>query len=81
MSQLSDKSVALIVKKYTALAGLNPKQFAGHSLRRGFATSAAQHDVAERQIMKQTRHKSEKMVRRYIQEGNLFKENALNKMF
>jgi site-specific recombinase XerD len=81
ISQLSDKSVALIVKKYTALAGLNPKQFAGHSLRRGFATSAAQHDVAERQIMKQTRHKSEKMVRRYIQEGNLFKENALNKMF
>lgn len=80
-SQLSDKSVALIVKKYTALAGLDPKHFAGHSLRRGFATSAAQHDVNERQIMRQTRHKSEKMVRRYIQEGNLFKENALNKMF
>lgn len=81
LTQLSDKSVALIVKKYTALAGLDPKQFAGHSLRRGFATSAAQHDASERQIMKQTRHKSEKMVRRYIQEGNLFKENALNKMF
>lgn len=81
ISPLSDKSVALIVKKYTALAGLDPKRFAGHSLRRGFATSAAQHDVAERQIMKHTRHKSEKMVRRYIAEGNLFKENALNKMF
>lgn len=81
ITQLSDKSVALIVKKYTALAGLDPKRFAGHSLRRGFATSAAQHDVAERQIMKHTRHKSEKMVRRYIAEGNLFKENALNKMF
>lgn len=81
LTQLSDKSVALIVKKYTALAGLDPKRFAGHSLRRGFATSAAQHDVAERQIMKHTRHKSEKMVRRYIAEGNLFKENALNKMF
>jgi site-specific recombinase XerD len=80
-SRLSDKSVALIVKKYAALAGRNAAEFAGHSLRRGFATSAAQHDVDERTIMKQTRHKSEKMVRRYIEQGNLFKNNALNKMF
>ncbi len=79
--RLTDKSVALIVKKYTALAGRNAADFAGHSLRRGFATSAAQHDVDERSIMHQTRHKSEKMVRRYIEQGNLFKNNALNKMF
>nr|WP_092067891.1 site-specific integrase [Dendrosporobacter quercicolus]NSL46831.1 site-specific integrase [Dendrosporobacter quercicolus DSM 1736]SDL65541.1 Site-specific recombinase XerD [Dendrosporobacter quercicolus] len=79
--RLSDKSVALIVKKYAGLAGLNAEDFAGHSLRRGFATSAAQHDVDERAIMQQTRHKSEKMVRRYIEQGNLFKNNALNKMF
>lgn len=80
-SRLSDKSVALIVKKYAALAGRNAAEFAGHSLRRGFATSAAQHDVDERTIMQQTRHRSEKMVRRYIEQGNLFKNNALNKMF
>jgi len=79
--RLTDKSVAIIVKKYAALAGLNAEDFAGHSLRRGFATSAAQHDVDERTIMQQTRHKSEKMVRRYIEQGNLFKNNALNKMF
>ncbi|MBU2703860.1 site-specific recombinase XerD [Sporomusaceae bacterium BoRhaA] len=79
--RLTDKSVALIVKKYAALAGRNAADFAGHSLRRGFATSAAQHDVDERTIMHQTRHKSEKMVRRYIEQGNLFKNNALNKMF
>lgn len=79
--RLSDKSVALIVKKYAGLAGRNAEDFAGHSLRRGFATSAAQHDVDERTIMQQTRHKSEKMVRRYIEQGNLFKNNALNKMF
>lgn len=79
--RLTDKSVALIVKKYAALAGRNADDFAGHSLRRGFATSAAQHDVDERSIMQQTRHKSEKMVRRYIEQGNLFKNNALNKMF
>lgn len=79
--RLSDKSVALIVKKYAGMAGFNAEDFAGHSLRRGFATSAAQHDVDERTIMQQTRHKSEKMVRRYIEQGNLFKNNALNKMF
>ena len=79
--RLSSQSVALIVKKYATLAGFNPNNFAGHSLRRGFATSAAQHDVDERSIMQQTRHKSEKMVRRYIEQGNLFKNNALNKMF
>lgn len=80
-TQLSDKSVALIVKKYAKLAGFNPAQFAGHSLRRGFATSAAQHDVDALSIMRQTRHKSEKMVHRYIEQGNLFKENPLNRMY
>lgn len=79
--RLSDKSVALLVKKYVGLAGFNVKDFAGHSLRRGFATSAAQHQVDERTIMQQTRHKSEKMVRRYIEQGNIFKNNALHKMF
>lgn len=79
--QLSDKSVALIVKKYIEKIGLNSQSFAGHSLRRGFATSAAQSDLNALQIMRQTRHKSEKMVHRYIEQGNIFKDNALNHMF
>lgn len=78
---LSDKSVANIVKEYVEKAGLDPKEFSGHSLRRGFATSAAQHDVTTLGIMKQTRHKSEKMVHRYIEQGKLFKDNPLDKMF
>ena len=79
--QLSDKSVALIVKKHIKTAGLDETDFAGHSLRRGFATSAAQHDIDTLSIMRQTRHKSEKMVHRYIEQGNLFKENPLSRMF
>ncbi len=63
------------------MLGMNPDDFAGHSLRRGFATSAAQHDLDALSIMRQTRHKSEKMVHRYIEQGNLFKENPLNRMF
>ena len=79
--QLNDKSVALIVKKYAGMAGLDEASFAGHSLRRGFATSAAQRDVDALTIMRQTRHKSEKMVHRYIEQGNLFRDNALSKMY
>ena len=77
---ISDKSVALIVKKYTALAGLDAKKYSGHSLRSGFATSAAELGAEERSIMAMTGHKTTQMVRRYIKEANLFKNNALNKI-
>ncbi len=75
-TQLSDKAVALIVKRYAAAAGLDPAQYAGHSLRSGFATTAGHAHVSERTIMKQTGHKSTAMVRKYIQEGTLFEDNA-----
>ena len=77
---MSDKSVALTIKKYTALAGLDSNKYSGHSLRSGFATSAAELGVEERSIMAMTGHKTTQMVRRYIQEANLFKNNALNKI-
>ena len=77
---ISDKSVALTIKKYTALAGLDPKKYSGHSLRSGFATSAAELGAEERSIMAMTGHKTTQMVRRYIHEANLFKNNALNKI-
>ncbi len=77
---LSDKSVSLILKKYALLAGLDPKKYSGHSLRSGFATSAAESGAEERNIMAMTGHKTTQMVRRYIQEANLFKNNALNKL-
>lgn len=73
---LSDKAVALIVKRWAEAAGLDPSQYAGHSLRAGLATAAAQAGVAERVIMAQTGHHSADMVRRYIREGSLFRENA-----
>ena len=77
---MSDRSVALIIKKYTSLAGLDPNKYGGHSLRSGFATSAAESGAEERNIMAMTGHKSTEMVRRYIKEANLFKNNALNKI-
>ena len=77
---MSDKSVALTIKKYTAIAGLDSNKYSGHSLRSGFATSAAELGAEERSIMAMTGHKTTQMVRRYIQEANLFKNNALNKI-
>ena len=77
---ISDKNVALIIKKYANLAGLDSKKYAGHSLRSGFATSTAESGAEERNIMAMTGHKSTEMVRRYIKEANLFKNNALNKI-
>tara|TARA_B100000686_G_scaffold269239_1_gene285116 strand:+ start:894 stop:1877 length:984 start_codon:yes stop_codon:yes gene_type:complete len=77
---ISDKSVALIIKKYVSLSGLDPNKYGGHSLRSGFATSAAESGAEERNIMAMTGHKTTQMVRRYIHEANLFKNNALNKI-
>jgi site-specific recombinase XerD len=79
-NRLTDQTVALLIKEYLDLAGIDSKNFSGHSLRSGFATSAAESGVEERNIMSMTGHKSSEMVRRYIKEANLFKNNALNKM-
>lgn len=74
--RLSDKTVALVVKRCAEAANLDPKKYAGHSLRSGLATAAAIAGKSERAIMEQTGHKSVNMVRRYIRDGNLFRENA-----
>ena len=78
--EMTDKNVALIIKKYSALAGLDQSKYSGHSLRSGFATSTAELGAEERSIMAMTGHKTTQMVRRYIKEANLFKNNALNKI-
>ena len=79
-TRLTDQTVALLIKEYLKLAGINNKNYSGHSLRSGFATTAAESGAEERSIMAMTGHKSTEMVRRYIKEANLFKNNALNKI-
>ena len=79
-NRLTDQTVALLIKEYLQLAGIDSENYSGHSLRSGFATSAAESGAEERSIMAMTGHKSTEMVRRYIKEANLFKNNALNKI-
>tara|TARA_Y100000817_G_C16819304_1_gene528121 strand:- start:439 stop:1392 length:954 start_codon:yes stop_codon:yes gene_type:complete len=78
--RLTDQSVVLIIKDYLKLAGIENHNFSGHSLRSGFATAAAESGADERSIMAMTGHKTTQMVRRYIKEANIFKNNALNKI-
>lgn len=75
-NRLSGEGVAIVVKRYVEKLGYDPGQFAGHSLRAGLATSAAAAGKSERAIMNQTGHRSVTTVRRYIRDGNLFRENA-----
>jgi site-specific recombinase XerD len=74
--RLTDKSVALIIKRAAERAGMDPARYAGHSLRSGLATAAADGGASERSIMRQTGHTSVLTVRRYIRAGSLFRENA-----
>ncbi len=78
--RLTDQSVVLLIKECLRLAGIENQNFSGHSLRSGFATVAAEFGADERSIMAMTGHKSTQMVRRYIKEANIFKNNALNKI-
>lgn len=72
--RLGAQSVAQIVKRWTELSGLDPRAFAGHSLRSGLATSAAAAGKSERAIMAQTGHRSYQMVRRYIRRATIWEE-------
>lgn len=77
LARLSDRAVADLVKEAAERAGLDPLAYAGHSLRAGFATSAAAAGVPERDIMRQTRHRSIAVFRAYIRQGAIFVDNPV----
>jgi integrase len=78
--RMSDRAVALIVKRAAEAVGLDPSVVAGHSLRSGMATSAARAGATEAEIMNQTGHTSLPVLRRYIRRGSLFRDNAATKL-
>jgi len=79
-ARLAGIDVARVVKKLADRAGLDAAKYAGHSLRAGHATTAAIAGASERSIMNQTGHRSVQMVRRYIRDGNLFRDNGGGKL-
>ncbi len=74
--RLTAQSVRLVVCNAAEKVGLDPKQFAGHSLRSGFITTSYLAGKTERVIMKQSRHESIKVMRSYIREADIFQDNA-----
>lgn len=79
--RLSDQSVSLIVKKGATAMGLDARQFSGHSLRAGLATSAALAGADLVAIMEQTRHKSYDVARRYIRSAEIWRNNVTERLF
>ena len=73
---LGGHDVALIVKSYADAASLDPLEFSGHSLRAGFATSAAETGASILKIMETTRHKSVDVLASYVRRVDLFKDHA-----
>jgi integrase len=69
-------AVALIVKRYAERAGLDPKEFSGHSLRAGFVTSAAETGASILKIQEVSRHKSVDVLSGYVRRVDLFKDHA-----
>jgi integrase len=74
--RLSPQSVALIVQRRARAVGLDPTQFAGHSLRAGFVTSAARAGKAIPKIMEQTGHRSANTVMAYVREADRWRDPA-----
>ena len=75
--RLTPTAVALIVKKCAEAAGLDPARYSGHSLRAGFATSAALGGAPEWAIMRQTGHRSRAMLSRYVRPAGDFRNNPV----
>ena len=75
-TRLAAAMVAQIAKRRAAIVGLDPVRLAGHSLRAGFATSAALAGVSETFIAAQTGHRSMVILRRYIRPATVWQNNA-----
>lgn len=78
--RLSARAVNLILKKRVSQAGFSKKGYSGHSLRAGFVTTASQQETPEYMIQAHTRHRTTKVLRGYMRDGNLFNSNPLSVM-
>ena len=73
---LTPHSIGAVVKYYAKLAGFKASDFAGHSLRAGFLTSAAENGASIFAMMDVSRHKSVETVRGYVRRAEEFQDHA-----
>jgi integrase len=79
-TRLAPQVVALIVKRRAQRVGFDPARVAGHSLRAGFATSAALAGVDALEISRQTGHRNLSMVQRYTRPATIWQMNAAQRV-
>lgn len=73
---LNDRQIARIVKARAEAVGLDADQLAGHSLRSGFLTTAANNRASPWKMMEVSRHKDIKQLRHYVRRTELFESHA-----
>jgi integrase len=76
LKRLTSYVVAYIVRRSVAKIGLDPADYAAHSLRSGFITAAGEANVSHLMIMAHTGHKSLNALARYFRHKDVFKSNA-----
>lgn len=75
--RLNSASVGWLLRRRLALNGLRPEGYSAHSFRAGLVTSAAKAGVPVWAIQRQTGHRSESTVHRYIRGLGAFECNPL----
>ena len=73
---LSDYSIDKIIKKRAGLAGYNPGQYGGHSLRAGFSTECGLQNISLENQMMLTTHKDVKTAIDYRRPGEVLNNPA-----
>jgi len=73
---LNDKTVVRLIKRTARAAGFNEKRYSGHSLRRGFLTSAAMNRADVLKMVAQSRHANINTILAYVDNQQLFDNHA-----
>jgi len=79
-NRLSGEAVAGVVKRTARVSGLDPRFFAGHSLRAGHVTQAKRNDATDLEVMSQTHHRSAESIAGYVREADLFRHTSAKRL-
>jgi len=77
--RLSARSVDRIVRHAAQTAGYS-EVYSSHGLRAGFATSAAEIGLPDREIMRHTGHRSARVFQGYVRSASVFLRNPLTEL-
>lgn len=80
IKNLTGRGICLVVQRLLKRIEIDPTNYGAHSLRSGFATSAAKAGVSTFDISAQTRHRSIQSLARYVKRGQIFDDNPVARL-